>query len=168
MINQDYKVIGVYILESESNCINTETKKKHLIIPNKIAASIPRTVITSANSEQAPVFCIELKNRLGYEKLPRCVIYSYDECDREKYPDIDIQKDIITSIEYIETFALRSIIENEKIISDFNSSGGLINFYNRANDAKILTVRFINSGDGIFSSTSYNSYSYIIKKTQLD
>lgn len=167
MINQDYKVIGVYILESESNCINAETKKKHLIIPNKIAAGIPRTVITNASSKEAPVFNIELNNIIEYKKLPRCIIYSYDEYDREKYPDIDIQKDIITSIEYIETFALKRIIENENIVSDFNKSGGLINFYNRANDAKILTVRFINSGDGKFSSPSCNSYSYIIKKTQL-
>lgn len=167
MINSDYKVIGVYILESESNYIDTETKKKHLIIPNKIAASIPRIVITNASPDQTPVFCIELNNRLGYEKLPRCVIYSYDECDREKYPDIDIQKDIITSIEYIETFALRSIIKNENIVSDFNSSGGLINFYNRANDTKILTVRFLNNNGGGFSSPSYNSYTYLIKKEQL-
>ena len=63
MINQDYKIIGVYILESESNCIDDEIKKKYLIIPNKIAASIPRTVITSASSNKTPVFRIELNNK---------------------------------------------------------------------------------------------------------
>lgn len=163
MINQDYKVIGVYILESESNCINTETKKKHLIIPNKIAASIPRTVITNASSGQTPVFYIELNNK----KFQICIIYSYDEYDSKNYPEIDIQKDIVTSIEYVGTFELSYNIEEERIVSDFIYYGGLINFYNRANDAKILTVRFINNGDGIFSSPSYSSYNYIIKKTQL-
>ena len=163
MINQDYKIIGVYILESESNCIDDEIKKKYLIIPNKIAASIPRTVITSASSSKTPVFCIELNNK----KFSKCIIYSYDEYDREKYPDIDIQKDIVISIEYVETFPLSYNIEDERIVSDFIHYGGLINFYNRVNDAKVLAVRFINNIDENFSSPSYSSYSYIIKKTQL-
>ena len=163
MINQDYKVIGVYILEPESNCIDTEIKKKHLIIPNKIAASIPRTVITSASSSRTPVFCIELNNK----KFQKCIIYSYDEYNREKYPDIDIQKDFITSIECVGTFELSYSIEDERIVSDFIHYGGLINFYNRVNDAKVLAVRFINNIDENFSSPSYSSYSYIIKKTQL-
>ena len=163
MINQDYKVIGVYILEPESNCIDTEIKKKHLIIPNKIAASIPRTVITNASSNQTPVFCIELNNK----KFQNCIIYSYDEYDREKYPDIDIQKDLITLIECVGTFELSYSIEDERIVSDFIHYGGLINFYNRVNDAKVLAVRFINNIDENFSSPSYSSYSYIIKKTQL-
>ena len=163
MINQDYKIIGVYVLEPESNCIDDEIKKKYLIIPNKIVASIPRTVITSASSNKTPVFRIELNNK----KFSKCIIYSYDEYDREKYPDIDIQKDLITSIEYVETFELSYNIEDERIVSDFIHCGGLINFYNRANNAKVLTVRFINNIDGDFSSLSYNSYTYIIKKTQL-
>ena len=163
MINQDYKVIGVYILEPESNCIDTEIKKKHLIIPNKIAASIPRTVITNASSNQTPVFYIEINNK----KFPKCIIYSCDEYNREKYPDIDIQKDLITSIECVGTFELSYSIEDERIVSDFIHYGGLINFYNRANDAKVLTVRFINNLDENFSSPSYSSYNYIIKKTQL-
>ena len=163
MINQDYKVIGVYILEPESNCIDTEIKKKHLIIPNKIAASIPKTVITSASSSKTPVFCIELNNK----KFSKCIIYSYDEYDREKYPEIDIQKDIVISIECVGTFELSYSIEDERIVSDFIHYGGLINFYNRVNDAKVLAVRFINNIDENFSSPSYSSYSYIIKKTQL-
>ena len=163
MINQDYKIIGVYILESESNCIDDEIKKRYLIIPNKIAASIPRTVITSASSNKTPVFRIELNNK----KFSKCIIYSYDEYDREKYPDIDIQKDIVISIEYVETFPLSYNIEDERIVSDFIHYGGLINFYNRVNDAKVLAVRFINNIDENFSSPSYSSYSYIIKKTQL-
>lgn len=163
MINQNYKIIGVYVLESESNCIDDEIKKKYLIIPNKIAASIPRTVITSASSNKTPVFRIELNNK----KFSKCIIYSYDEYDREKYPDIDIQKDLITSIEYVETFELSYNIEDERIVSDFIHYGGLINFYNRANDAKVLTVRFINNIDGDFLSLSYSDYNYIIKKTQL-
>lgn len=163
MINPDYKIIGVYILESESNCIDDEIKKRYLIIPNKIAASIPRTAITSASSNKTPVFCIELNNK----KLLKCIIYAYDEYDREKYPYIDIQKDLITSIVYVETFELSYNIEDERIVSDFIYYGGLINFYNRANDAKVLVVRFINNIDGDFSSPSFNSYTYIIKKTQL-
>ncbi len=163
MINQDYKIIGVYVFESESNRINNDIQTRYLIIPNKIAASIPGTVITRASSSQTPVFCIELNNK----KLPKCIIYAYGEYDREKYPDIDIQQNLVTSIEYVETFELSYNIENERIVSDFIHYGGLINFYNRANDAKVLVVRFINNIDGDFSSLSYSEYNYIIKKTQL-
>lgn len=168
MINKDYKIIGVYILEKDVNCIHSEIKKRHLIVPNKIITSIPKIALSEATSKSAPVFGIKLKNRFGTIEILRCIIYSYDECDREKYPDIDIQKDIVSSMEHISTLKLTDGFEDEEVVSDFNGSGGLINLYNRANDVKILIVRFLNNNDGgLFSSPSHSSYAYLIKKEQL-
>lgn len=166
MINKDCKIIGVYILEEGINCIHPELKKRYLIVPNKVIASIPKIVVTEATSEYTPVFWIKLDSRFGSVKLSRCIIYSYDECDRERYPDIDIQKDIVSSMEYVSMLKLTDGIEDEEVVSEFNNSGGLMNLYNRANESKIITVRFLNNGGG-FSSPSHNSYTYLISKKQL-
>lgn len=167
MINKDCKIIGVYLLEEGVSCIHPELKKRHLIVPNKIITSVPKIVITGATSEYTPVFQIQLDSRFGSVKLSRCVIYSYDECDREKYPDIDIQKDIVSSMKYLSTLKLYDGIKDEEVVSEFNSSGGLMNLYNRANESKNITVRFLNNNGGSFSSPSYNSYTYLISKKQL-
>ena len=167
MINKDCKIIGVYLLEEGVSCIHPELKKRHLIVPNKIITSIPKIVITGATSEYTPIFQIQLDSRFGSVKLSRCVIYSYDECDREKYPDIDIQKDIVSSMKYLSTLKLYDGIKDEEVVSEFNSSGGLMNLYNRANESKNITVRFLNNNGGSFSSPSYNSYTYLISKKQL-
>lgn len=167
MINKDCKIIGVYLLEEGVSCIHPELKKRHLIVPNKIITSVPKIVITGATSEYTPVFQIQLDSRFGSVKLSRCVIYSYDECDREKYPDIDIQKDIVSSMKYLSTLKLYDGIKDEEVVSEFNSSGGLMNLYNRANESKNIIVRFLNNNGGSFSSPSYNSYTYLISKKQL-